>query len=237
MPTESSVVASLIRDATTHRLPSEPAFVDLFGQREPSAPTRGRPAKASPSPQTSAQKPAATKARPSRPRAPTSEWKGWLQFALGAVLIGAWAYAASQLEQYASESSSPTPQAAAVMPTAPAPVQPTLTPIESATVTPIESPTVTPIEQQAKAPVATPSTEPAAPIPAAEEKPVQVSKKKRRAHAKRAKAKPAVKDAIKASSDTSSAEAAPPKPVAEVPKATAPRRPLQQSDDSENPLE
>jgi hypothetical protein len=275
MPTESSAVASLIRDLNTHRLPSEPGFVDLFHDpardkpraqqparqpqatrapqpqaREPErAPqTRSRPAVASPSPQASiAQKVAAKSKAPARATS-TGAWKGWLQLALGTLVIGAWGYLAAQLDPYGESRAvaAPPPAVTAIAPAMtpvapPAPPAPTVTPIETPAppTAAIAEPTVAPaaLVSEPAEPVAPEATAAPAETPKKKQKKRRVAKAKSVAKASKATSEVAEKKAVKPSSDEKkAAEAPPPKPAVEAPAKPAPRRVQQQADDSENPL-
>lgn len=218
MPTESSVVANLIRDLNTRQLPSEPSDSFLFQPAPLDRPPRGTqeptvighesvhaaittPAKA----------PAKT-TRPARAKAVRAANDGrWWQFALATVLVGGWVYFAGQLDAPA-----PTKTATFAMPKLPAPRI-------AAPVVEVPPPAV---EQ-----VATPPAPEAPPVPSVA---TQTTPPKQH-HRGPAKVKRKVEKRVTPKAEPAAEVAAPPPPP--PPKAVAaPAKPQAQSMDSENPL-
>jgi DNA segregation ATPase FtsK/SpoIIIE, S-DNA-T family len=160
MPTESSVVSSLIRDLNTHRLPSEPGDNFLF---QP-VPGRSAPPKVADVPRPAVVANTRAPAKALSPvkvaQAPRAKSTGkWWQLAAATLVIGGWAYVATQLDSQDATVASAAITAPAVAPAvvpAAAPTPAVVTAIEPAAAAQ-PAPTVTPI---ATAPAATPSADP-----------------------------------------------------------------------------
>jgi hypothetical protein len=242
MPTESSVVASLIRDLNTRRLPSEPADAFLF-QQTPAQQAK-QTARAIKAPEIGTKSPASVTVRVASPNPATSRSavKGWLQFVFATALCGGWAYVAFQLD--ADEESS-TP-AALVLPSAPittAPLPaPSIQPAQATAASASPATALAPAEPAAQAPIVEPIPDPqptvaepaTAPAPAPSHAP-----KKHHRHVSKPKANVAQAKAMSEPSDSASSTAAPAAMPASPPPAklvTTPSKPAQQSDDSEDPL-
>lgn len=259
MPTESSVVSSLIRDLNTRRLPSEPSDSFLFqpvpGRQAPQvarkpapkvAPAAVAPVQSKLPVRSVAKLPAVA-----RPTAPPEARGHWLQLAVVLVFIGGWAYyAAVELDVQtestvaAATAAVPTPTVT-VEPVAPAP--PAAQPASPITVTPV-APEAPAAQLATPGPVAQPpAAEPLATPPPTQPTIAAETPAPKKHHRSRAKAKRVAKERAKATSEAaetaSSAKSAKPAPPTEEPsvpapppKPVAPAKPQRQSMDSEDPL-